>query len=384
MSKRDYYDVLGVSKDSDKSQIKKSYRKLAMQHHPDRNPDNNAAEEKFKEVSEAYSVLSDERKRATYDRYGHSGMQGGGSGGFGGFEQGFDPFDLFKTVFGNFSGGFGSFGDDIFGQSTGSRRQVSNRGKDLSITLKLSLEEISKGVEKKVRIKPQAPCNSCNGSGSKDGRLAVCTTCKGSGEVRRMSESFIGRVINITTCPECRGQGKRVNNPCPECRGSGLHRIEKTVDIHIPAGITNGQYLKLRDQGNYGSLGGLPGDLIVHFVEISHKYFTRHEDDILYDLTLSYPQAVLGHSLEVPTLYGSVKLNIGPGTQSGKLLKLKGKGIPHMNNVGQGDQLVRCSIYVPKKVSANERELLEKLDKTLEIDKNQSKTFFGKVKDAFS
>ncbi len=385
MSKRDFYETLGVPRDADSDSIKKAYRKAAMKYHPDRNPDDKTAEAKFKEVGEAYSILSDQNKRARYDRFGHVGNQGaGGFGGFG-FEGGSDPFDIFRSVFGNFGGGFGGFGDDIFGrQSGGKRTQRNRRGKDLSVNLKLTLKEVAKGVEKKVKIKYQAPCKSCNGSGSEDGRTSPCSRCNGAGEVRHISESLFGRVVNVSACPSCNGEGQVVKSPCQSCRGTGLMRDEKVVPVAVPSGVSDGNYLKMRGEGNYGARGGDAGDLIVGFSESQHKHFTRHGDDILFDLVITYPQAVLGNSIEVPTLSGNVRLNIPTGTQSGKLFRLKGRGIPHLNNVGTGDQLVRISIYVPRKVSNEAKKTLHQLDLEISPDDSEKDSFFKKVKDAFS
>lgn len=382
MSKQDYYETLGVPRDADDDSIKKAYRKAAMQYHPDRNPDDKSAEDKFKEVGEAYAVLSDQNKRAKYDRYGHAGPQSAaGFSGFG-FEGGTDPFDLFRSVFGNFGGGFG---DDIFGrQSRGGRTQRNRRGKDLSVNIKLTLEEIAKGVEKKVKIKYQAPCKECNGSGSEDGKTNPCSRCHGSGEVRHISESLFGRVVNIAACPSCNGDGNVVSSPCQSCRGEGLARGEKVVPVQVPSGVAEGNYLRMRGEGNHGARGGEAGDLIVAFQESTHDHFTRHGDDVLFDLVITYPQAVLGTSIEVPTLTGAVRLTIPAGTQSGKLFRLKGRGIPHINNAGTGDQLVRVSIYVPRKVSTNAKRILDELDDEVSPDEKEKESFFKKVKDAFT
>jgi len=384
MNKRDYYEVLGVSRNTDQDSVKKAYRKLAMKYHPDRNPDDKEAEEKFKEVGEAYSVLTDQNKRAQYDRFGHVGPQG--AGGFGSFSfngQGFDPFDLFKSVFGDFGGGFGSFGEDLFGRSMRGRRRAANRGSDLSINLKLTLEEIAEGVDKKIKIKYQALCKSCNGTGSRDGRTQTCPRCHGTGEVRQMTESIFGRVVNVASCSACNGEGQVISSPCPVCSGSGLQRDEKIVAIHVPAGVSDGNYIRMRGEGNHGRHGGPGGDILVGFNEKPHDLFTRHNDDLLYELMISYPQAVLGDSIEVPTLEGQVRLNIPSGTPSGKLFRLKGKGIAHLNNIGHGDQLVRVAIYVPRKVGVKAKKMLEELDKEVQVDPSNSKSFFNKVKDVF-
>ncbi len=383
MNKRDYYEILGIERNADNETIKKAYRKLAMQYHPDRNPDDSDAENKFKEVGEAYSVLSDANRRARYDRFGHAGAQGSDPfSGFGFDSRGFDPFDLFKSVFEGFSAGFG---DDIFGSARSGGRKRARKGTDISVTIKLSLEEIQTGITKKVKLKYQNICSQCNGSGSKDSGTRTCSRCNGSGEVRQVNESIFGRFVNISACPECNGEGQIVANPCSLCSGTGLERDEKVVKIGVPAGVGDGQYMRMPGEGNNAVRGGQPGDLIVHFKEKEHDLFSRHGDDILYEMHVSYSDAVLGASAEVPTLTGKVKLTIPAGTPSGKLFRLKGKGIPHVNQGGQGDQLVRVVIYVPKKVSTSERKLLEKLENEMEVvQPSKNKSFFNKVKDVFS
>lgn len=384
MNKRDYYKVLGVERNADEESIKKAYRKLAMQYHPDRNQNDKSAEDKFKEIGEAYSILSDQGKKAQYDRFGHTGMSG--QGGFGGFSQeGFDPFDLFKTVFSGFGGGFGGFGEDIFGRTgTSGRRQAAWRGSDLSVNLKLTLDEIADGTTKKVKIKVMVPCKTCSGTGSRGGKTAVCPKCSGSGEVRQVVDSLFGRVVNITTCTNCGGGGRVIADACDNCHGSGLTREEKTVSIKVPAGVSGGNYIRMRGEGNHGQRGGHPGDILVGIEEKPHEYFSRHGDDVLYEQTITYPQAVLGTSVEVPTLGDSVKLTIPPGTTSGKLFRLKGKGVAHLNSTGRGDQLVRVTIHVSRKVSANEKRLLEELEEEISKHIDNPKPFFKKVKDAFS
>lgn len=380
MSKRDYYEVLGVSKNASPDEIKKSYRKLAMKYHPDRNPDDKDAENSFKEVGEAYAVLTDKDKRARYDRFGHEAAQT--ASGFGGFNfngEGFDPFELFRSVFGGFSG----FGDSWFGGSSGRQRRSVNRGNDLSIDLQVTLEEIAQSATKKVKIKFQNSCAACGGSGSTDASTEKCPRCQGSGEIRQVTESLFGRMINVVTCSYCSGEGTVVKNPCPNCNGSGVSRDEKTISIHIPAGVSEGNYLRLRGEGNVGARGGLAGDIIVRFFEKKHDLFTRHGDDILFELTISYSQAVIGTSIEVPSLHGAVKLNLPAGTQPGKLLRMRGKGIPHLNNVGNGDQMVRINVHVPKKIGTKERKLLEQLEEFNSMKPSSSKSFFSKVKDAF-
>ncbi|MCF7811792.1 molecular chaperone DnaJ [bacterium] len=376
MSKRDYYEVLGIERNAGQDEIKKAYRKLAMKFHPDRNPDDPKAEENFKEIGEAYSVLTDQNKRARYDRFGHTAPGASGFNGFGFGGESIDPFELFRSV-------FSGFGGDIFGQaSRGRGRQRVRRGTDIAIDLKLTLKEIAEGTEKKIKVSILKPCKTCSGSGSNTGSSETCPRCHGSGEMQQVSESFFGRVVNVTTCSMCRGEGSIVNDPCSVCHGEGLERGEKTFTIKVPPGVSSGNYQRMHGEGNAAPRGGQPGDLIINFVEKSHDQFIRHDDDLLYETDISYPQAVLGASIEVPTINGSVKLTIPAGTKPGKLFRLRGKGIKHLNGRGQGDQLVRVSINVPKKISSEEKKLLEELQ-NLSHGKNENgdKPFFDKIKD---
>jgi len=385
VDKRDYYELLGLEKSASPEEIKKSYRKLAMQYHPDRNPGDKSAEEKFKEIGEAYSVLSDDNKKAKYDRYGHAGVQGasggGGGGGYGAggfdFSQGFDPFDLFRSVFG------GQGGDDPFGGG-GRGRPRRARGMDINITLELTLEEIAEGVTKTVKIRYNKPCESCTGTGSSTGKLDRCTACNGSGEVRQVTDSFFGRMMNITACNVCGGTGQRVTSPCSKCNGSGLVRDEKTIKVRVPPGVTGVQFMKLRGDGNAAPRGGDNGDIIVTFKEIPHEMFTRHNDDVHIEREVYYHQAVLGDEVEVPTLDGKVRLKIPAGTIPGKVFKLKGKGIKHTEADGRGDQLVHITVHIPKKLSAKHRKLLEDLALEYETDPKETEGLFHKFKDWFN
>ncbi len=378
MSKRDYYEVLDVTKDATQADIKKSYRKMAMKYHPDRNKEK-GAEDKFKEVGEAYTILSDGDKRARYDRFGHAGMSasGGGGGGFSGFDfgDGVDPFDLFRSV-------FSGFGGDVFGG--GGQRQQRQRGTDLAIDLKLTLEEIAEGITKKVKVRYRKKCSTCDGTGSKGGRMATCPQCKGSGEVRQMRESFFGRVVNVSACNHCGGTGHTVKDPCDTCNGQSMALDEKTMNIRVPGGVTTGNFIRLRGEGNAGPFGAPPGDIIVSFQEIQHKLFTRHGDDVVMELELSYPQAVLGDMVEVPTLSGAVKLTVPAGSPPGKVFRLRGKGISHLDAYGSGDQLVRMTIFVPKTVASLERSLLEKLGECDSMRPSDDQSFFRKIKDLFT
>ncbi len=378
MAKRDYYEVLGVAKTASDDEIKKAYRKLAMQYHPDRNPDNKEAEEKFKEAAEAYEVLSDKEKRSKYDRFGHNGLRGG---------QDFHDFSNFQDIFSHFSDIFGgsSIFDDFFGGSSGRsrggrRRGTGTPGSDLRVTLKLTLEEIASGVTKKIKLKKYVKCNSCGGSGSEGGTSKkTCPACNGTGEVRQVSRSVFGQFVNIQPCANCNGEGYVIDKPCKKCMGDGRIQEEETVKIEVPAGVSDGNYMTLRGEGNAGLRGGQPGDILVVFQEQPHQYFVREGDNIIYDLFISFPDIVLGTDVEVPTLTGKAKLKIDPGTQHGKLLRMREKGIQHLNQHGSGDQLVRVNIIVPKKINNRERELLKELNESPNIKGNtnsEEKGFF--------
>ncbi len=363
MDKRDYYEVLGVDKNASKEEIKKAYRKLAMKYHPDRNPDNKEAEEKFKEASEAYEVLSDDQKRAKYDRFGHSGLRGGQD--FHGFSDVNDIFSHFSDIFGGAFGGSSIFDDFFGGTSRTHRNKARNGGEpgvDLKITLRLTLEEISSGTTKKIKIKKYNVCSACHGTGAKSASaFKTCSVCRGAGEVRQVSRSIFGQFVNITTCQNCKGTGKIISDPCRQCKGEGRVYVETTIKISVPAGVTDNSYMTLRGEGNAGKNGGPAGDIIVIFRELPHKYFLRDGDDVIYDLFISFPEAVLGTEIEIPTLTGRAKLKIEGGTQSGKFLKMREKGIQHLNRHGSGNQLVKVNIYVPKKVTAVEKEALREL-----------------------
>ncbi|MBU1099170.1 MAG: molecular chaperone DnaJ [Bacteroidetes bacterium] len=366
MAKRDYYEILGISKNASDDEIKKAYRKLAMQYHPDKNPDDKSAEDKFKEGAEAYEVLKDPQKRAKYDKFGHSGLKGGQD--FHGFNDVNDIFSNFSDIFGGAFGGGGSIFDDFFGGQGGGAQRSRRRsgtgtpGSDLKVVLKLTLEEIAAGTVKKLKIKKNVKCSTCNGSGAKDSNsYTTCSVCNGSGEVRQVSRSLFGQFVNIAPCNNCSGSGKIISDRCKTCKGEGRKEDEATIRINVPAGVTGNSYMTLRGEGNAGKQGGQAGDIIVVFEELAHEYFIREGDDLVYDLDLSIPEAILGTEIEVPTLTGRAKLKIEPGTQSGKLLKMRDKGIQHLNQHGAGDQLVRINLKIPKFVNAKERELLKEL-----------------------
>ncbi|MDK9701375.1 MAG: molecular chaperone DnaJ, partial [bacterium] len=340
MQKRDYYEVLGVDRSGSAEDIKKAYRKLAMQFHPDKNPGDKSAEEKFKEIGEAYAVLSDPAKRQQYDRFGHR-MPSESFGGSGG--GGIDPFEIFREMFGGGMGGFDPFG---FGGGTDINPEESSRGSNLQVTVHLELEEIATGVEKKIKIRRQKSCEVCHGNGTKPGsKKTTCKTCGGRGQVRQVQRTILGQVATITSCPNCQGSGHIIDDPCKECDGEGRVRGEVTVAVKIPVGVRDGNYLTLRGQGHAGRRGAPAGDLIVIIQEKEHSHFTRHGDDLIYDLVIPFTKAALGGEVEVPTLKGKAKLKIPSGTQSGKQLRMRGAGIPHLNGYGNGDQIVVVTVW---------------------------------------
>lgn len=377
--KRDYYEILGVSKDSSIDTIKSAYRKLALQYHPDRNPDNKEAEEKFKEATEAYEVLSDSTKRQRYDQFGFQGVNSG----FGQSSASYDDiFSSFGDVFGDFFGGGR-------GGSRRSARPVGEPGSDIKIRLPLTLEEIATGVEKTIKVKKQVSCTTCSGTGAKAGSgYATCTTCKGQGEIRQVSRSVFGQFVNITACPTCNGSGKTIKERCTQCSGEGRNSEETNIKFSVPAGVSNGNYIHLRGQGNAGKRGGEAGDIIVIIEEKEHKYFIREENDIIYDLTISFIDATLGTEVEVPTLDSPAILKIEAGTQPGTILQMKDKGIPKLNSYGKGDQLVRVNIFVPTNVSSKEKSILKELQHSKHFVPDQKentkgkKDFFDKVREA--
>ena len=367
---QDYYQTLGISKNASSKEIKTAYRKVAMKYHPDKNPGNSSAEEKFKQAAEAYSILSDDQKRAQYDQFGHAAFtqSSASGGGFHNMDLN-DIFDHFGDIFS--SSGFGS----IFGNSGGGRSQSGMmRGSDLKITISLTLEEIYKGTDKKVKIKRFESCTDCSGSGAASGSMpSNCPACQGSGETRHVQQSFLGQVVNIQPCRQCRGKGKIVTNPCSQCSGGGKIKNAATVNLDIPAGVTSGNYMTQRGEGNHPGEGGEPGDLIIYFEEKKHSLFERDGTDILLDSWIQFPYAVFGTSLEVPTLSGSVKLKIPAGIKSGQVLRLRGKGMQELNRNHFGDLLVRINIETPKKVSKKAKSLIkdlsEELNKEINFDK---------------
>lgn len=386
MAKRDYYEILGVNKGASTEEIKKSYRKVAMQYHPDRNPGDKAAEEKFKEAAEAYEVLSDGDKRQQYDRFGHAGVSGAGRGGHQNMEDIFSQFgDIFgDDIFGSFFGGGGRRG----GGGNGGRAPRGVRGSNLRIKLKLTYEEIAKGVTKNIKVKKYVSCGTCNSSGAKDkNSVQTCGTCGGSGQVRKVTNTFLGQMQTVTTCPACNGEGTTVTHKCGTCKGEGRVYGEETVTIDIPAGVQEGMQLNISGKGNAGERGGAPGDLIILIEEEAHKELQREGLNAVYELHISFPDAVFGTNLEVPTIDGRAKIKIPPGTQSGKIFRLKGKGFPAVNSYEKGDQLVHVNVWTPQQVSSEEKAMLEKMSGSQNFkpapDKTE-KSFFEKVREMFS
>ena len=382
--KRDYYEILEVTKTADKTEIKSAYRRLAIQYHPDKNPDNPAAEDKFKEASEAYDVLSNEDKRARYDRFGHQGMRGAGAGGGQpGFSNVEDIFSNFGDIFG------GSIFEDLFGGGGGQRgqgRRRDERGADLKIKMPLTLEEIATGAEKTIRVKKYNACGECSGSGAKGGSSGynTCQTCQGQGQVKQVSRSMFGQFVNIQACPTCHGSGQMIKDTCNACEGEGRVRDEEKISVNIPAGVEEGNYLTIARKGHAGRRGGSHGDLIVIIEEKEHKYLTRDGENVIYKLNMSFPDAALGVRVEVPTLYGTENVDIKSGIQPGETVILKNKGLPRLNSYKKGDQIIIADIYVPKKVSGDEKSLLKKLKESDNFKpNNDGKGFFEKVKGAF-
>lgn len=387
MSKRDYYDILGVAKGASAEEIKKAYRKLAIKYHPDKNPDDKSAEDKFKEAAEAYEVLSSPEKKQRYDQFGHAGVGGaGGGGGYGG--GGMNMEDIFSQFGDIFGGGGGSPFDSFFGgggQSRGGRRVA--KGSNLRIKVKLTLEEIANGAEKKIKVNKQVTCKTCDGSGAKDkGSVSTCSTCGGAGSVRRVTNTILGQMQTTATCPTCHGSGQQITAKCNSCHGDGTVRGEETISINIPAGVSEGMQLSMAGKGNAAPNGGVPGDLIILIEETAHETLKREGNNVVYDLHVSIPEAALGASVEVPTIDGKAKIKIEPGTQSGKLLRLKGKGIPEVNSYHRGDQIIHVNIWTPKALNSEERALLEKLRESPNFKPQpgkNDKSFFDKMKEYF-
>lgn len=369
MAKRDYYEILGVSRDASPEEIKKAYRKIAIKYHPDKNPDDPTAEDKFKEAAEAYEVLSNQEKRQTYDRFGHEGMRGGGFGG-GGMNMD-DIFSQFGDIFG---GGFG----DFFGGGGRGRRGGMRKGTNLRIKLKLNLEEIANGVEKKIKVSRMVAAEGVT--------FKTCPTCNGQGQVRKAVNTMLGQMVSTSTCPSCQGSGKIVDKRPAGVDSSGLERKEEVISVKIPAGVSEGMQLSMSGRGNEAPGGGLPGDLLIVIEEKEHEILKRDGNNVIYDLYISFIEAALGGEVEVPTLGSKVKFKIDPGTQSGKLLRLRGKGIQDLEGYGRGDQIIHVNVWTPKQLSREEKQTLEKLRESENFTPDPSKndkSFFEKMKEFF-
>ena len=385
MAKRDYYEVLGVGKNASADEIKKAYRKLAVKYHPDKNPGNKEAEEKFKEAAEAYSVLSDADKKAKYDQFGHAGVEGASpdfSGGFGNLNDILN--DLFGGGFSGFGGGFGGFG----GFGGGGRRQERvYKGRDIRVRARLTLEEIAKGVEKEISIEKNVPCPECGGKGAKNSAdVKTCPACNGTGQVQRVVNTFLGQSISYSTCQQCGGEGKIITNPCPKCNGSGLVRQRETIKVKIPAGVESGMQLTVQGEGHAAKNNGINGDLLVVIEEIEHPLFKREGTNLFHTAIISVMDAMLGCEITVPCLDGNYKIKVEPGTQSGKIVKLRGKGLPSLNGYGTGDLYVKLAVWIPKKLTKEEKALFESLrhNESFRPDPTkEDKSFFEKLKDLF-
>ena len=388
MAKKDYYEVLGVDKSASADEIKKAYRKLAIKYHPDKNPGDKEAEEKFKEAAEAYSVLSDADKKARYDQFGHAGVEGAGpdfSGGFGNLN------DILNDLFGGaFSGGFGGFGGfgGGFGGGQGQRQQRVYRGRDIRVRVKLTLEEIAKGVEKEISIEKSVPCPECGGKGAKNSSdIKTCSACNGTGQVQRVTNSIFGQTVTYSTCQQCGGEGKVVTNPCRNCNGSGLVRKRETIKVKIPAGVEAGMQLTIQGEGHAAKNNGINGDLLVVIEEQEHPNLRREGNNLYYTKVISLPDAILGGEAEIPCLDGPYKVKIDAGTQSGTVVRLRGKGMPTVNGYGgTGDLYVKFAVWIPKKLDKDEKSLIESLRNKDSFKPNptkEDKSFFDKLKDLF-
>ncbi len=383
-TKRDYYEILGVAKNASEDEIKKAYRKKAIQFHPDKNPGNKESEEHFKEAAEAYEVLSHSEKRQRYDQYGHAGVgsAAGGGGGFGGDFSMEDIFSQFGDIFGGHfgGGGFGGFG----GSSRGGQRV--NRGSNLRVKVKLNLQEIAKGAEKKIKVRKAVNCTYCSGTGAESGSsYSTCSTCRGTGAVTRVTNTILGRMQTQSVCPDCQGEGKIITKKCTHCNGEGIATQEEVININIPAGVAEGMQLSMSGKGNAARRGGMAGDLLIVIEEEAHPELLRDENDLVYNLLLSFPTAALGGTVEIPTIDGRVKVKIDAGTQPGKVLRLRGKGLPTVNQYGTGDLLVNISVYVPESLSKEERKTVEKMEdsENFKTSPSISKRMFERFRNLF-
>ncbi len=380
--KRDYYEVLGVDRNATLEEIKKAYRKKAIQYHPDKNPGNKEAEEKFKEAAEAYSVLSDPDKKAKYDQFGHAGLGGQAgpdfSGGFG------DLNDILNNLFGGGFGGFGGFGGGS--RSSGPSQKVY-RGRDIRVRVKMTLEEIARGAEKEVMLERNVPCPDCGGKGARNSSdIKTCPDCKGSGQVKRVVNGLFGQTVTYSTCQQCGGEGKIVTNPCRTCGGTGLVRKKESVKVSIPAGVENGMQLTVRGAGHAAKNNGVNGDLLVLIEEVEHPNLKRDGNNLSYTKVISIMDAMLGATVEIPCLDGNYKVKVEPGTQSGTIVRLKGKGLPSVNSYGLGDMYVKFIVWIPKKLNRSEKELFESMRNSESFSPaptKEDKSFFDRLRDIF-
>lgn len=385
MAKKDYYEVLGVDKNASVDEIKKAYRKLAIKYHPDKNPGDKEAEEKFKEAAEAYSVLSDADKKARYDQFGHAGVEGAGpdfSGGFGNLNDILN--DLFGGAFGGGFGGFGGFG----GSRGGQRQQRVYRGRDIRVRVKLTLEEIAKGVEKEISIEKSVPCKDCGGKGARNSSdIKTCPGCNGTGQVQRVVNSFLGQTVTYSTCQQCGGEGKIISNPCRTCSGTGLVRKRETIKVKIPAGVEAGMQLTVQGEGHAAKNNGINGDLLVVIEEQAHPDLKREGNNLYYTKVISIPDAILGAEVDIPCLDGTYKIKVEPGTQSGEVVRLRGRGLPTVNGYGgTGDLYVKLAVWVPRKLDKEDKSAIEALRNKESFKPNPSKedkSFFDRIKDLF-
>lgn len=380
MAKRDYYEILEIDRNASEADIKKAYRKMAIKYHPDKNPNDKASEEKFKEAAEAYEVLSNADKRARYDRYGHAGVGGAaGGGGFGGGGMSMD--DIFSQFGDIFGGAFGGFG----GHARQGRRV--NKGSNLRVKVRLNLQEIANGVEKKIKVNKYVSCKPCDGTGAENGgSYSTCSTCHGSGQVTRITNTFLGQMQTTSTCPSCGGEGRLITNKCTHCQGNGVVKDEEIISINIPAGVAEGMQLSLSGKGNAGARSGVPGDLIVLVEEEKNPELERDGNNLIHNLFISFPEAALGAQVEVPTIDGKARVKIAPGTQPGKVLRLKGKGLPSVNSYGTGDILVNVNVWIPKELSKEESRLVESFSESKNFKPNPSaseKSYFERMRDFF-
>ncbi|HEX6134596.1 MAG TPA: molecular chaperone DnaJ [Longimicrobiales bacterium] len=379
---RDYYEVLGVERNADADAIKRAYRRLALQYHPDRNSGSRDAEEKFKELTEAYEILKDSDKRAAYDRYGHAGVKGGAGAGFGGFSFA-DALDIFMRDF----GGFGV--EDLFGGGRQRRGPSARKGPDMRVTVPLTLEDVANGAKRTLRVDVMNACATCDGSGAAPGTSPVtCSTCGGAGEVRRVQRSFLGQLVSVMPCPDCGGEGQRIERACEQCSGRGVERATREIEVAVPPGVSTGDYITLRGQGNAGVRNGMRGDILVVLEVEEDARFVRDGADLIYELPITFSQAALGAELEVPTIGGSARLRIAPGTQSGRLLRMRGKGLPHLQGTNRGDLIIRVVVWTPTSLTPEQESLFRQLSQVEapaeRVEDGRDRGFWSRVKEALT